>query len=160
MDFDEVSDSINVNFTSLLSSNLVRVPTISSSCSSAPQVENQTSIMCKKTKVTKRNRRKKLSPEKIESLKQVEDLWHRKMGHISAPYINELMHVALGVEELLCAMSINNCKICAKAKLTRKTFNKDRERATRVGEIMHADLIGPVTPITKYTKQVHNVPSR
>ena len=70
------------------------------------------------------------------------------MGHISAPYVNKLPHVALNVDDLICAMNINNCRICAKAKMTRKSFDKDRDRATRPGQIVHADLIGPITPVT------------
>ena len=45
------------------------------------------------------------------------------------------------------------CIVCELAKFTRKKFDKIRERATRVGQIIHVDLIGPITPETTYTKK-------
>lgn len=41
---------------------------------------------------------------------------------------------------------------CTKAKLKRKPQKKTRERATRVGEIVHTDVVGPITPPTLYSK--------
>lgn len=40
------------------------------------------------------------------------------------------------------------CNICVRVKQTRKPFNKERTRATRVLEIIHTDVCEPVDPIT------------
>ena len=45
------------------------------------------------------------------------------------------------------------CEVCALAKFVRKKFNEVWERATRVGQILHADVIGPITPETFHTKK-------
>jgi hypothetical protein len=107
-------------------------------------------------KIIRRNRQRKLkrllSSEKLELLKREGELWHKRMGHISATYVNNLKYSTLGVPELLSVATIANCEVCAYAKLTRKSFLKDRERAIRVGEVVHADLIGPITPITFASK--------
>lgn len=109
-------------------------------------------VTCVSTKISRKNKRKRLSPAKLEKLRKIGNKWHRRMGHISAPYINKLPFVTVGVDELLCSTSINNCVICAQAKMTKKRFDKDRDRATRVGEILHADLIGPIKPLSFYNK--------
>ena len=80
------------------------------------------------------------------------ELWHRRMGHISSSYVQKLKNVATGLNDLICTNNINNCTTCAKSKLTRKIFNKQRSRATRPCEIIHADLIGPITPKTYHTQ--------
>lgn len=95
-----------------------------------------------------RSIKRKLTPEKIELLKQEGDLWHKRMGHISSDYVHRLKCVATGVGETISTATMSNCKVCAQAKLTRKPFSKDRDRATRVGEILHADLVGEISPPT------------
>jgi hypothetical protein len=74
------------------------------------------------------------------------------MGHISSAALHKLKYVASSVGEMVCNKNMNNCVICAKAKLTKKSFNKDCERASRVCEIIHCDLMGPITPRT-FVKQ-------
>lgn len=108
-----------------------------------------TCLLCiKKSHINQRLQKCNLSAEKIELFNKEEDLWHRRMGHISANYLNHLKHAAEGITEFKSSVTITTCQCCAKAKLTRKLFKKDRERATRVGEILHANLIGKITPPT------------
>lgn len=70
------------------------------------------------------------------------------MGHISSSSVNRLESVVLGTGELACEITASTCEICSQAKLTKKSFNKDRDRASRPCEILHADLIGPISPPT------------
>ena len=70
------------------------------------------------------------------------------MGHISSTALYKLKSVAEGIGDLICNKNINNCDTCAKAKLTKKSFDKDRERATRPCEIIHCDIVGPIDPCT------------
>ena len=104
-------------------------------------------IKCK-NRNKRRELERKLTPAKIKQLKAEGNLWHRRMGHISAEYVHKMATATIGIPEVISIATITNCQVCAKAKLTRKSFNKDRDRAKRVGEIVHADLIGPITPIT------------
>jgi hypothetical protein len=148
------SKHINVYFSSLELPDVYKIPgctsleTISASYMCRQLSGNSPSVSCLKTKITRKRKTKGLTSAQIEKLREAGLMWHRKMGHISAPYVNKLQQVATGVDDLLCSTSINNCTVCAQAKMTRKTFDKDRERATRVGEIIHADLVGPIKPQT------------
>ena len=106
---------------------------------------------------TKRNKQRKtkrhLTPAKIELLRNEGELWHKRMGHISSECVNHLRNAAEGVNDLISISSISNCKECAEAKLRRKSFKKDRERAKRVGEVVHTDTVGPIQPPTFYSKK-------
>jgi len=93
---------------------------------------------------------KHLTPDKRKKLLEVGKRWHRRMMHISAPYLTRLPHVAIGVDELLYNDTIANCEVCALAKMKRKSFSKTRMPATRTGETVHANLIGEITPVTRY----------
>lgn len=59
------------------------------------------------------------------------ELWHRRMGHVSAPYVHKLPHVTEGVRDVICKNDQNNCQICSFAKMTRKSCDEDREPASR-----------------------------
>jgi len=96
---------------------------------------------------------KKLSPSQLKERELLGKLWHRRMAHASAPYIHKRKKVAEGVDELVCNEKLNNCEVCAVSKLTRKSFDKDRESATRVGQILHADLVGQIKPKSFHTKK-------
>lgn len=43
---------------------------------------------------------------------------------------------------------MEKCSTCCLSKLTKKTFNKDRDGSIRPCEIVHTDLIGPISPTT------------
>ena len=102
-------------------------------------------------KITKRNNlrntKRKLSPKVLDLLKQEGEIWHRRMGHISAPTVNRLKNVILGANELICD-KMTLCEICVKTKLHKKSFDKDRDRASRPCERIHVDLMGPIVPPT------------
>ena len=97
------------------------------------------------------NRKKcsKFSSQKIELLKREGDLMHERFGHISAPYLNRLKTCSTGVPEFIFNKTISNCQICNQAKMTRKTFDKDRDRAQYPCQIIHADLIMVTQPSHK-----------
>ena len=105
------------------------------------------------------NRRRKflktVTPEQVKVLLEEGELWHRRMGHISPSVVHKLKYVTDGVGEMMCNLTMKNCPVCAKSKQTRKSFNKDREGATRPCQIIHADLMGPITPSTFMTKYVY-----
>lgn len=50
--------------------------------------------------------------------------------------------------------TIENCEVCVKLKMTYKSFNKDRDQATRACEMIHMDFIGPITPCIMYTRYI------
>jgi hypothetical protein len=103
------------------------------------------------TKISKRSKsRKKLTPEQRKQLEIVGELWHKRMGHISAPYVNRLPTVTEGIVELLCSHSQRTCEPCVLAKMKRKPYNKTRDSADKIGQIVHADLIGEISPVSAW----------
>ena len=88
-----------------------------------------------------RRNRKKLTKAQLKKLTDMGQLWHRRMGHISSTYVNRLPQVAQGVDDLIYNLTTASCTICSKSKLTRKPCLKDRDRASRPCEILHADLL-------------------
>ena len=94
-----------------------------------------------KTNIKSKRKRTKLSPAKLEVLKQEGELWHNRLGHISAPYLNRIKSCATGTTDFIFTCTQTECEICNQAKMTRKTFDKDREGASHPCQIIHADLI-------------------
>ena len=78
-------------------------------------------------------------------LEQEGELWH---PHLSATVLHILKYVAKDVGDFMCKQDMSNCLVCAMVKLMRKSFDKERERATWPCQIIHNDLMGPVTPPT------------
>ena len=39
-----------------------------------------------------------------------------------------------------------DCEICAMAKMQRLAFTEERERASEPLELIHSDVMGPITP--------------
>lgn len=74
-------------------------------------------------------------------------LWHRRLGHISFPNLRKVTFLSTGIK-LKENSEMAFCDICARAKQTRMPFTKERTRATRVLEIVHTDVCGPIDPPT------------
>jgi hypothetical protein len=105
------------------------------------------------TRNQRRKKKRKLSPEETRVLEQEGELWHRRMAHLSASALHKLQYIAQNVGDLICKENINTCLVCAQAKLTKKSCNKERERATRPCQIIHSDLMGKVTPPTFHSRK-------
>lgn len=66
------------------------------------------------------------------------DLWHRRLGHVGKDVIHQLgLPVPTGI-----------CSTCVEAKATRQPFYKNEKRSSAVGELIHSDICGPITPAT------------
>lgn len=93
-----------------------------------------------------RKSRMKLTTEKIRLLESEGDIIHARFGHISPVYLNRLRNAATGLNEFLFNKTVGKCLICAKAKMTRKSFTDTRENARHPCEIIHTDLISYSPP--------------
>ena len=60
----------------------------------------------------------------------------------------------VGTTEFSC-QNLKQCQVCTKSKMTRKVFNKIRDRADHPCQIVHADLIGPINPKTYVTQHAY-----
>jgi len=88
-----------------------------------------------------RKSRTNLTPEKIRLLESEGEIIHARFGHISPAYLNRLRTVATGLNEFIFNKTTEKCLICAKAKMTRKSFSKTRNDARHPCEIIHTNLI-------------------
>lgn len=104
----------------------------------------------KYSRVKRSKARRKLTPAQREKLLELGRIWHERMAHVCAPYVNRLSFVTDGVDNLILNETRQSCEVCALSKMIHKPFNKTREQATRIGEIVHADLIGEITPTSTY----------
>lgn len=89
----------------------------------------------------KKKKKQKLSPKNLQILKQEGEIWHSRMAHISAPYLNKIKYITDGVPEFIFNKTMTTCQICNQSKMTRKVFDRDREGAAHPCQILHADLI-------------------
>lgn len=121
----------------------IHVSIMSSSSDSCSSNQNS-EISINAVKITK----------KSKLLDQEGEMWHRRMGHISASYLQKLVHVTSGTTEFSC-QNLKQCQVCTKSKMTRKVFNKVRDRADHPCQIVHADLIGPINPKTYVTQHAY-----
>lgn len=75
--------------------------------------------------------------------------WHRRLGHLSASNMCKLLNVSDGIkiQSKDINNAIKNCQICIQAKQARLPFNTERQKATRVLEIIHSDVcyVDPLT---------------
>jgi len=74
--------------------------------------------------------------------------WHRKMGHLGMSNLLKLKRMCDGVTFAFNNQLEFDCVVCAEAKLTKKPHNSVRRRASKVLEIIHTDVCGPIDPET------------
>ena len=89
--------------------------------------------------------------EDFAALSQDDDiqLWHKRLGHVNFQTIKRMKS-----KDMIDGMQLNPssskqpiCEGCIMGKHHRLPFPKDgRTRATRVGELIHSDVCGPITP--------------
>jgi hypothetical protein len=119
-------------------------------------VTSDTVLPCtsdKEANSAKLTKRQRLTPKGIEQRKAAGKLWHRRLAHASIPIIYRNTKVTIGMDEVLCEEKERSCcTVCALAKFKRKSFTKERERGIRVGQIVHSDVVGPISPATFSTK--------
>lgn len=73
-------------------------------------------------------------------------IWHRRFGHINSSNLNKMKDGA--VDGLLCVEKFNiersNCIVCCEGKQTRLPFKNKGVRASKVLEVIHGDVCGPM----------------
>jgi hypothetical protein len=76
-------------------------------------------------------------------------LWHERLGHVNFPTIKKMQSLSLvrGMKLTFGYQDTSICKGCIMGKHHHQPFPKDgRTCATRIGEIIHGDVCGPITP--------------
>lgn len=77
-------------------------------------------------------------------------LWHVRLGQASANYLKALHKRFSENETLRTAIfdeTILHCKVCKIAKFNKLPFPFARTRATRPLQIIHSDIMGPISTV-------------
>lgn len=73
------------------------------------------------------------------------ELWHRRLGHINAEYLNKMPELVDGlVFSGKSDIQKQNCEVCCEAKQTRLPFPKKGSRAESFLQVVHSDVCGPM----------------
>lgn len=64
-------------------------------------------------------------------------LWHRRLAHTNFETLKKLLNIKM--------TSDTKCEICVLGKHSRKPFNEPGKRASRILELVHSDVCGPIT---------------
>jgi len=70
-------------------------------------------------------------------------LWHRRLGHISRPWIERL--IKEGILHDLDFSDFDTCVNCVKGKVTAKVRNTGANRSDNVLELINTGICGPIT---------------
>lgn len=72
-------------------------------------------------------------------------LWHRKLGHINFNSMRKMRDGAVdGIKFDGKADDVQNCEVCCEGKMHRLPFPTSETRSTKILELVHSDLMGPM----------------
>lgn len=71
--------------------------------------------------------------------------WHRRLGHINFNALKSMRDGAVvGIDFKDDGSKLKNCEVCCKGKMSRLPFGSNGTRATKILELIHSDLAGPM----------------
>lgn len=81
----------------------------------------------------------------VSTVKDDFELWHRRLGHLNYEYVKKLQNMVdpFGDGDF-DKKNDSACVICLKGKQSRLPFAKKGTRATKMLELVHSDLCGPM----------------
>lgn len=73
--------------------------------------------------------------------------WHKRLGHISFHNLDKMCRdqIVQGLPKTVENVFLK-CEVCLSSKMSNSKFKNDRSRAKSVGEIIHTDVNGPMSP--------------
>jgi hypothetical protein len=76
--------------------------------------------------------------------KQSLKLWHQRFGHAGKGMLKRLQESVSGLQIEDEENYSKSCEVCAEAKMPKTSFKSSTRRATRILELVHSDISGPV----------------
>jgi hypothetical protein len=89
--------------------------------------------------------------KKKESL----ELWHKRLGHVPTEVIKTMPDSVKGME-ITERGNEERCQTCLVAKMKNASFPDSKSRAERPGDLIHSDIMGPITP-ESYNKNTYAI---
>ena len=82
-----------------------------------------------------------------EADNNISKLWHQRYGHIGYSGLRKFAKGGMvkGIDEGIELCEIEFCKTCIRGKMCKLPFTQ-RRRSSRILEIVHMDVCGPITP--------------
>jgi len=79
-----------------------------------------------------------------------EEVWHRRLGHISYNSIRSMNEVVVGmwVEKNSGRERKEKCEDCVRGSLSHKSFLNSQHTATKILERVNSDVCGPVETVS------------
>jgi len=87
-----------------------------------------------------------LNEETNKFSENIEDKWHRRLGHVNNKYIQRLIkeNLVTGIKDR--ELKEINCESCKTCKLSRKTHKSiDYEQSNEISELLHIDVCGSMS---------------
>jgi transposase InsO family protein len=73
------------------------------------------------------------------------ETWHRRLGHLNYESVKHLVHMSNGMD-LTGQEEQGHCEPCSLSKIQKAYTRTPGQRAEGVFELIHSDLVGPITP--------------
>lgn len=78
-------------------------------------------------------------------------LWHRRLGHPCAKVLSKVPGIIVRSSD---NVTVASCGVCAKAKQKKHSYDSSRKRASAPLEIIHTDIIGPMSESVEKDKYI------
>ena len=76
--------------------------------------------------------------------RDLNELWHRRMGHLHHGALNILKNIVIGAPELSTRRD-EVCRGCVLGKYAKATFPRSSSRAKSILELIHSDICDPMS---------------
>ncbi|KAL5600892.1 uncharacterized protein BROUX77_005141 [Berkeleyomyces rouxiae] len=78
-------------------------------------------------------------------------LWHRRLGHASPEYVKRTIEKTTGMIVSIDDLSDHACEVCLSTKSQAQPYTAipDEQSPKLLGDRIHADLMGPITPVSQ-----------
>jgi len=82
-------------------------------------------------------------------VKEDAKIWHERYGHIGYDNLKKVIRMVDGINPRMLKLTDDRiCHTCIEGKQTKLPHKKERNRAKRPLQLIHSDLMGPITPVS------------
>lgn len=85
----------------------------------------------------------------VHAMSALGSVWHGRFGHMCSKFVEKLSETVVGVPKVKVSENMTNCEVCAEAKFKKLKHNSIRNRATRILELIHLDIMGRISPASQ-----------